>query len=65
MADVERITESDRALIVRMNTELAAADRLRQFVVGHLSAVYKLGDGDVVEDDGVIQRSAQSPEAER
>lgn len=60
----ERIAESDRQMIVRMQAELVAADKLRAFVSNHLMQTYRLGPQDAVGDDGRIHRGAAQPTAQ-
>ena len=49
-----RVSAADRQLIARLETKLASAAELQQFVAGHLAAVYGLQPGDTINDDGRI-----------
>ena len=52
----ERISESDRQMIIRMETEIACVQRLQAFVSNHMALTYRLQQGDEVID-GVICRA--------
>lgn len=62
----ECVSPSDRLMIIRMEARIAAlqaaAAELQTFVSGHLSAVYKLRQGDMIDDDGAIVRGPAAPE---
>lgn len=58
---IERVSESDRMLVSRLDARIVAlqaeAQGLQSFVTGHLSAVYGLQPGDEIKDDGTIART--------
>ena len=70
MKNAERVNDSDRMLITRMEARvaehLAAANAVQVFVQNHLAAVYELKPGDSIGDDGMIARQSQdkAPEPE-
>lgn len=60
---IERVSDADRMLIVRMEARQAAHQQaitaLQELVMEHLGAVYGMREGDAVLDDGTIARAAK------
>jgi hypothetical protein len=56
-----RISEADRALQLAAARRRGEAEAVWQFVCQQLTERYQLGDGDTIDDAGVIRRGEKAP----
>lgn len=63
MTDIERVSDDHRLLVIRTQIRVRSAQEVQALVLEHLSLTYGLKQGDTIDDDGRIVRSAQPPAA--
>lgn len=56
MSDGERLRPEDLALLNKAKEGVTSAQAVLQFTIGHLWAVYGMGDKDYIQPDGTILR---------